>query len=72
VARFVESDGAAADQTQVALFNAKLLWLLCDRTSGSNAAQVKAVLGTLDAEKFSSGDGAVNGVLRNLAKSLTI
>ena len=72
VARFA-SDGAAADQTQQALFEAKLLWLLCDKISGSNAEEIKAVVVRgLHENKFIDGDDAVSGVLRNVAESLSV
>lgn len=66
VARF-DRDGGADDQNRVALFEAKMLWLL----SASNAAEMKAVMGALNADKF-TGDGAVNGVLRTVAESMTV
>lgn len=68
VARF-DRQASEAEQTHVALFEAKLLWLLFEKTSGAKAAEMNAVAAALNADKF-AGDGAVNGVLRNLAESL--
>ena len=66
VARF-DGDSDTADQTQVALFEAKLLWLLCCGTSGS--VELKKAMGKLGADSF-AGDGPVKDVLRNVADSL--
>jgi len=70
VARF-DRHVSTEDQTQVALFEARLLRLLFENASGSNAVEMKAVMGRLDADKF-TGDGAVSGVLRNVAENLAV
>lgn len=57
------------NQNAVALFEAKLLALLLEKTSGTNAAEMNVLVATLDAEKFSFDD-AVRGVLRNVTESL--
>jgi hypothetical protein len=64
-------DGGATDQMQVALFQAKLLWLLCDRTSGGGFVEVKKAMLKLDAETFAV-DGTVKDVLRNVTESLAV
>lgn len=65
-ARF-ESGVDADNSSPLAMFQAKLLSLLFDKTSG--LAEMDAVRSTLAAEKF-AGDTAVSEVLRNLAKGL--
>ena len=66
VDRFSQGGGGENDDSKVLLFEAKLLSLLCENMTGP---EVKTVISTLDASKFS---GTVNEMLRNVVESQTV